>query len=500
MATPITWQNVNPGSFGDSLFGISRASDSIVQSLSGFNKMYQDEQRARTALEVEGRDRAGVEFKTFLQGFQTPEELAAAKAQGVIKERLAALDPRVRGSLLGADDARLTSLRQAATAGMQYQDVNDQRAAAPILEAFRIAGLDGNEAEQARIRTANPNIKGWGTAIATDKDLEAKVAQQKRALFEQERADKDYLQRQADAGVTRENALINLKANRRAEAEAIRTDTENQLTRNLEGRLAEVTGLHLEQRAKVGSQMGALAKTLGLPVDSNGQISGLNEDQQKLFNGAAKTQGLPSISEYTKGDTDSAYGYFNFLKQSGEFPEAVLAKNKTKILSGFDSTGSRVPIGTEALSRATTAARQAVGFEQSDQNNVYAPGSANARSTFDKLIANVPNLIDRDSGFGADEDIQALKTFVNKLAIDGVEFKSDKLKKTVRIVPSQLDVEMAIREAKGGVWSDKARAEDAEKILKKRLSSELGRKSIEDGLESQDYRNTEAVKKRLLGK
>src|SRR5690606_30927169 len=96
------------------------------------------QQANQTALDT-GRDAAKTNYLSLLQSLKTPEELAAAQADGRIASALGALDPTRRAEVLGEDENRLAEVRTRTTQGQEFDRAQDTEAARPVIDAANAA-------------------------------------------------------------------------------------------------------------------------------------------------------------------------------------------------------------------------------------------------------------------------------------------------------------------------------------------------------------------------
>lgn len=122
MAGPITWRSLQPSadpSAGVALMGMAQRS--LQGALDPFQKILQQQNAA--GAEQAGMVREGNK-QAFLQALQaagSPEALEALKQSGELEAFRAKLTPDSIAAVRGAEDARLTGLRQQVVAGQQYE-------------------------------------------------------------------------------------------------------------------------------------------------------------------------------------------------------------------------------------------------------------------------------------------------------------------------------------------------------------------------------------------
>ena len=483
MATPITWQNVQGRSLAEAATPLQYAAQNIgsaFDKLGGVYKDYQTQQQKQVDL----GDEANVQnLLERLQGVGSVDDVAALRASGELDSLRAALKPKDLAKVRGAEDARVAALMQQTTAKNTFDDTVAKRAAEPILEQFRLAGLNGDEATQVRLLAENPNIRGWATAVEQDKALERKLVEQKRA---------DEL-----APLTQANAVMEgkLKGVQLSNAERANNDAEEE--RRLSIRLANEQQKYLDQQNQRETELGKVAQRLGLPVDPSGRARvGEYTKEQKLAldNEAILSGGQPS--DMVRGsDTVTADKMLDRLSNSGEFSPQVIMKNRDAIRSSFASNVSTGAVGNDAATIALSRAREKVVMDEQASNNWSAPGSPDARRNYDELAKDVPALIDKTSGNDPEEDIADIQGLLTELAVKGIEVSKGKF-----VTPSTNDVRAALRQAQGGWFSDNKRAENVKQILTANMKRPEVVGRIAEAEDLRQYKRKEAVRDILNSK
>ena len=483
MAAPITWQTINGPSLAQAAVPMESAAKLILggidragSTLTGYNNQQQ-------AIEDRGAEAQVQSFLERLQRVQSPDEVAALQASGELDALRAGLRPQDLAKVRGAEDARISSLMQQTTAKNTFDDTLAKRAAEPILEQFRLAGLNGDEATQARLLAENPNLRGWASAVEQDKALERKLLEQKRA---------DEL-----APYQQENAINESKLKAVQLANAERANAEAEEERKLALRLAEEQRNYLEQQNRQEVELGKAAKRLGLPVDPSGRarVSEYTKEQKlRLDNEAILSGGQPS--DVIRGsDTLTADKMLERLSKSGEFSPQVIMKNRDTIRNTFASNVSTGAIGNDAAEIALNRAREKVINEERAKDNWSAPGSADARRNYEELAKDAFSLFDKQSGYGVEDDVRDVQVLLNDLAVNGIE-----VKKGVFVTPSVNDVRSAMRAAKGGIMFDDARADNIKKILEDTMKSPAGLKRLAEAEDLKVFQRKEAVREIMNSK
>lgn len=483
MSGPITWQTINGPSMAQAaaplesaarliLGGIDRAGD----TLSGYNKQQQ-------AIEDRGAEAQVQGFLERLQRVRSPEEVAALQASGELDTLRAGLRPQDLAKIRGAEEARTSSLMGQTTAKNTFDDSLAKRAADPIFEQYRLAGLNGDEATQAKLLAANPNLRGWAAAVEQDKALERKMIEQARA---------DRLAPYTEANTIAESEL---KAVQLSNAKRANNDAEEE--RRLSIRLAQEQEKYLGQQNEREAALGKVAKRLGLPVDPSGRarVSEYTQEQKlRLDNEAILSGGLPSDA-IRGSDTLTADKMLERLSKSGEFSPQVIMKNRDAIRSTFASNVSTGAIGNDAAEIALNRAREKAVNDERAKDNWSAPGAPDTRRNYEELAKDVPSLIDKTTGIDPEEDVADIQKLLNELAVKGIE-----VKKGVFVTPSTNDVRAALRQAPGGWFKDSTRADNVKEYLKNIMSSPEVTKRLAEAEDLKVFKRKEAVREILNSK
>lgn len=183
MAGPITWRNVAPSADANTAAQLLLSSQrSINAALDPLQKAFQDQSAfgaQQAAMVREGNKQA---FLDALAGAKTPEELAALQASGSLNTLKARLTPEGLAAVRGADEARLTGLRQQQVAGQQFDDYQTARVQAPTEDAIGQLIAEGALADAQGALDSNPQLKSrakFQSAIAQAR--QAKVHQEREA-------------------------------------------------------------------------------------------------------------------------------------------------------------------------------------------------------------------------------------------------------------------------------------------------------------------------------
>lgn len=468
MATPITWRNVD----SPTIAGISQAFQAAQSGLnSGFDKIgavLKEQQAIEDANWNQQKVNNTNDFMNMLAQYRTPEEYQAALDSGVLGNMLASKSAQIdQQAARQAMEARLGNLQERITKSQAYSDTQQKRTESPIRDSI-------------------------GALIAQGKFDEAKAMLDKHTLTDEtslytsltgaertaaDRARTDAKNKHTDALAAIENPL------------ELQATKDRALVQQLETRAAKVAQEHEQSMRGRYLEVGSVAKELGLPVDSSGRprIQDMNTTDLAKLDTGLKAKGLPSHLEYLGGDTKARDSFLASLEKEG-VPAHVL--NKLSVDSLFNS-GGRGLAGQDAEGRDWASAANNVMYKKIVDNNWFSVGHPDAKKAFEELQAEAPKLIDRTSGWDADEDIADVQATIYKFATQGVSIPGRKEK---MIPPVEL-VRNAVRTAKGGLFTDAQRAGAIERIIEDAVANypDLERR-LKESAEAEQYLNKEEVK------
>lgn len=163
MANPITWQNVSDGgAAGNAARPLYYANESInrgFQSLSDVIGSVESNDRKNW---IQQKSNNTQEFLDALAKYKTPEELAAAQADGSLDTLRQSYGAQVnRDEVRDAQQNRLNYLRDAILKQQSYDRTQNELAYQPLVDAYKAAKLKGTpegEAEAAQILTNFPGM------------------------------------------------------------------------------------------------------------------------------------------------------------------------------------------------------------------------------------------------------------------------------------------------------------------------------------------------------
>lgn len=474
MGNPITWRNVTGPDPAQAAYPMAIAQQTLNGAFDQFsNIIKQREAGIANAAQLE-QENLKTNFLAKLQSVRTPEELAALQASGGLDQT--GMTAATRALVMGAPEARITSLRQGVTAEQAYGSGQVAVAEAPKVAAIKTLALTDPEAAQKALETAglrDPSV------------LQQFINENRLRITNADNAKNDREAAIKLRDINYSTAVLNSNAAKQAADDAAEG-------RKLEARLATEQAAHAASQNDIGGMQGRVASTMGLPLNSRGfpDFANMTAKQIEDFDTKAKATGIPLSSVVRTGDTGRGDAFITKLRQSGEFSDRVLRANENAIRGVFNSAPA-TPTGNDAFNVALATAQNQVAFDRQDASNWYAPGSQDARRSYDELASKIPDIVaDMPSGvwFGDNKkDIPDLQRMLGEIASTGILRKDGS-----RVTPSVNDVLRFVRSEDGG-FRDAKRAENIKERLTDWLNSPEGIKMSEDGLKSQVFRDKQRV-------
>ena len=372
-----------------------------------------------------------------LMSTKTPAELEAMKASGELEQFAAQFgDQFDQAKLREATVKQLSDLRTADTEAYNYGNMQKERQYKPGLDAADVLIAKGDFA---------------GAKAALDSaDLGAGEAARYTALTAAQRTSAEQTRSDQLTEITHPNALSNAKA----ETAAIET---NRQVATLEKEAALATQAHRERQTRLGKELGAIGKANGLPVDGQGRLAlDLMDDKQIQF---MQKTAPDMFKAYGAGDTAAADSFLNSV--GGRYSPEIVEKSRDILRGQFNTNQAETLVGRDKENIERATAKLKVADDEMATMNSYAPNSKDALGVYDRVVAKIPELIDKNTGWDAMEDVQPLRDFAYKVMTKGVNIKGK------WVTPSQQDLEQAISTAEGGLFTDSQRAGRAEKALEK---------------------------------
>lgn len=470
MGAPITWRNVDVNPIGE----ISRA---MMASQSGINAGFDNLTnvlKQREAIDNANWNQQKTNntnaFLNEMGKYATPEAYQAALDSGELQAKMAAhgaqIDQAAARQALGA---QMGILQERMTKGQAFQDGQTDRTEAPIKDQIASLVAQGKTVE-AKALLDQHNLRNEAALYQKSSEAERQAIINKRA----------------DDAAAREAEILKY-----THPEKLVAAQETTQLRQLNESVARAQQVHRQDMDKRNTEVGAIAADLKLPIDPDGRarIADFTSDDITKLDTALKAKGLPNHKTYLGGDTKARDDYRAGLENAG-VPAHIINKLD---LSGFDS-GSRGLVGQDAANRDRADAENAVAYEKIAENNWFAPGNVNARKAYESLSAEIPNLIDKSTGYDADEDVAMLQAKVYEWATKGIKVPgSDEYV----IPPTQL-VRHALRTAKGGWLTDGQRTGSAESIIEQAMEGKNIPNELKASKEAEQYLNKQKVIAKLL--
>ena len=476
MAAPITWQSVRADT--DSAAAV-RSLELSRQSVGGAFDAFQNIIAQREAVD-RGNMQAGQEsgkqaFLDKLAGARSPEELAELQRTGALDT--SNLGTQARAALRGASEARLTGLRQGVTAENTFNDTLTARAEAPVAAGIR-----------AKIQA------GDFTGAQTDLDasglrdrsiLQAEIHNVGRTRIGEQRA--DFKVPYEQAGIVRADTTgkMNLSEAERVEAEKVEGRRVDALTN-------EFANNYQASAANIKSAVEGEAANLGLPTN----LASLTTAQRATLDASLTAKGLPLTEDAISGDSRARDMLMAHLRENN-VKATDAATRVAPILPQLLSTAPQAVMGNDAANVAAATAAATVGFDRDDATNSYAPGSADARRSYEELATKLPDIVKQMPAgvwFGDNQkDIPDLQRVLGEISTVGIKIKGEKGAKDQYVVPSVQDVMRFVRSEEGGFF-DASRSKDVKSALEKWANSSEGQSMIKRGQESAAFRDAQRIK------
>lgn len=459
---PITWQNVTAPSNEGAMRGFAAAGqnfDSAFDKLGGILK------GAETAkqYQLDQADDANVlALKEALAGARTPEDVMAL--QGQLAQMRSGLTNKGRSAVLGAEDARTTSLQQQITARNVFNAgvVADGRntvlgnVRAPMELENAQAVVDNAPMVRALDRAALVQ-RGTLQPITDATALTAAQNAGRAATFAGTRAPGQ------EALTLREDSLRGNTLT--VQAKQTQDTLEDQ---NLSVLTAKTAAAYQTAMTQDKVKLGALATQLKLPVDAGGapDLSRISDVDLAKLNQQATAAGLRTTGQLSSGDTQTVAKFSESLVGQGFSAEAV-ARNQAKIGGAFNTVSNGAAVGNDAYNNAVKQAKVDTAQEAGDKENWNAPNSPNAMKNYEELIAQIAPDYDQSKGSDKYEDLPYVQELFYKAATTGIEIKPG-----VFLTPSKQDMMAAVRKhGRDNFVLNYERADAIERTLKANLST-----------------------------
>lgn len=469
MANPITWRNV----VGPSLADASRPMESATQSLNGAFDQLRNMLKEREAIDAGNvlvqQENQKNAFLDMLQRATTPEQLAALQQSQEFQAAQAALSPAARAATRGAFEQRLEATRDLVTKGQAY-DINQREFNEQPEVAAINALIEAGKFDEARARLDTVQLRDetpLEQALRLRQRGEVKEGYEDNA---ENRAQAAHADARKNSALSRQLTGLQIEGARLGLEEKRLTAADNKAVRELQNRVGQELTAHHERMRDLRSNATAILGSLtGIQFNSDGSpaLETLTPEQQTQVDQILKSNGIQDgLRVFTHGDTAAADRIMRTTLKG--VPQHIAQRVLPQILSGVDTSGLGL-VGIDAKTANTQYGETAAAMEELRGGTWYAPGSKNALNAYEEILKDLPNLIDKTSGFNPEEDIPHLAKKLREVAVKGV-----KLSDGSYMVPSIQDIKAALASAEGGQWihmlRDARRSENFEAILRKNLS------------------------------
>lgn len=303
MGQPITWQGLRytaDNTAGTNLLGM--AQKSINNAFDPFEKILQQQEGFAANQAGMLREANKQAFLEALSQAKTPEALAQLQASGQLDAMKARLTPESLAAVRGADEARLTSLRDQVGATQKFDDARAEFALRPLKEAIGVNLAAGTKEGYAKARELALQIpEGRGRDLALDGIYKAELARNASDRGEAlaaarqpgQLADVKFADEQRPI-VQKATAVNNNTAVLTADAAAKQARDAALIDRTLTPHLAKFN-------ADSAATMDQLRGLKGYPVDRDGMPdpAQMNPEQLTRFKGEVANIKAPSATQYT---------------------------------------------------------------------------------------------------------------------------------------------------------------------------------------------------------
>ena len=462
MAAPITWRNVDTANLAQSAVPLAYSQQSINGAFDAFQNILRQRQEVDNANTQAIQEVGKQNFLDALAQARTPEQMAALQQSGQLDALRQSMGTQARAAVRGADEARLTSVRQQTAQEQAFNAAQLERSQVPLKD--EIASLTANRdfagaralAEQHPellnraalfngIATAerNATIQARDDAAAQDNAATRKLNLTEAQTTARERA----VSREVDATV-------------RADASAYQTRMAN--------------NRQLVNEALLGFSAFDIPRKTDGSVDMS-QLTPTQIDEVDAFL-ASKGNGVPTLDVLETGDTEAAVSVLNRAREAGATP-ADMARIQG-VLPALLGTTAVNPIGNDAQRIAVRNAQQDAleADAQARLGVVYTPGTA-------KDLMTVGNqAIDGLRKQGTWRNGEYRRQLADWVAEQGVKTK-DKQGNEVRVLPSPEKLAILIQQTDQD-WIGDAGGDDLKDALDRWQNSTEAKEGAKTLMES----------------
>lgn len=489
----ITWRNIAGPSLAEASRPLESAQRMITGGFDAFNNVLQKQESTDRANWNQQKDNNLNTFMNTLYAAKGPEEFKRMQDSGELMQMLQGYGAQIdQSAARSAMDTRLGTLQQREKQGIEYGNFMTDERQRPVVQDILSKAALGDKEGAMKVMAANPDLR-------LPADLTKAIVSGERDLtrwtFEKDKMPVELAgMKLRNAGQATQNATSSLNLTK-----AQQEFKDGQELRALENETAAAVQNHVANKDVIGRNMGVIAKAAGLPVNSLGQpaFGSYTEEQLDTFDKAAGSNRqvqVPKARDFLKGDTAIANAFVDSLAASNKYSPRILKKARDGIRSSFDSNVNDTLVGNDAYNRALGNAQERVMLDETKAQNWSAPGNATMVKEYESIAKDVPNLIDKTTGFASNEDVADVQALVYEMANRGIETAPGSGK---FVTPSPADMRNAIRTAAGGWFKDNTRANNARDILTEALRSEVVKRRVAEGEAAQKIQRRVLVREAL---
>lgn len=366
MAQPITWQNVSDGgAAGNAARPLYYANESINRGFQNLGDLIGSVESNDRKNWIQQKSNNTQEFLDALSKYKTPEELAAAQADGSLDAMRQGYGAQVnRDEVRDAQQNRMNYLRDSILKAQSYDRTQNELAYAPLVDAYKAAKLKGTpegEAEAERILTNFPGMPNKADTMMFGRNID-------RQDNSDQQTDETHQVAMAKAPLERAQIIANTDATRAGigltNAQAANVPVQGQI--NLTDALTryQQADTQAEQSARANAAAGAKgsaeakAKAIERLKEDMGVSSGFmgTEEGQQAFMKGLQARGLPQ-----RQIEDILYNHSKYFSNGG----VVVGKDK-------DGNEIRMPIPVSDALSAVDKSTDSVPFGFSRRGDDYA--------------------------------------------------------------------------------------------------------------------------------
>jgi hypothetical protein len=260
----ITWRNVDAPSTAGVAQGMQSAAGSVNDAFGIFNKLLQQRESFDANEVAKGHEANKQAFLDALSQAKTPEELAQLQASGNLDVLKARLNPEGLAAVRGADEARLTSLRQQTTAANQFAEAEAARLDKPWEQEVTALMTRGKYADARTMASSMRNPGQMLNAITLAEQAAIKTGDERaKTKIEREKAAYDLEQARLTDPLRRNQMRASTAASEAAAGASVAAVEEI----GRRAQLAEADRIKQEAATKAAGQISLLKDAGNIYVD-----------------------------------------------------------------------------------------------------------------------------------------------------------------------------------------------------------------------------------------